>query len=270
MAIINSLAIGKSVKSAGNLTYKTVRGRTIASQRITQNKSNTLFQSLQRGHFSTVSKCITLCQSWIDKAFEPSKYGSARNNFFKLNKDFTLSNFYGNVIGGTMSLAKAFVSCFANYSETTKKQLNYIAYGSAPCLMSETLSTLATVTIDSSEFKNVRSCSFLSVDFPSGISFDKLTFLFFGFSKNEPNMITVGKIVLAKNVSGKVEFDWGNSDSKAAGVFEASSTISDTDGVVSSVIFSPDYSGNDVYACWVVPFFNGKLSRVTVPFVAHQ
>lgn len=269
MAIINSLAIGKSVKSAGNLTYKTVRGRTIASQRITQNKSNTFFQVLQRGHFSTVSKCITLCQSWIDKAFESSKYGSARNHFFKLNKDFTLNNFYGNVVGGSMLLAKAFVACFANYSETSKKQLNYIAYGSAPCLISETFETLKTVTVDSSEFSNVRSCSYLVVDFPTGVSFDKLTFLFFAFSKNEPNMITVGRIVLSKNEEGIVEFDWGNSDSKAAGVFEASSTIAAADGVVSSAAFSPDYSGNDVHACWVVPFFNGKLSKITVPFVAH-
>ena len=168
MAIINSLAIGKSVKSAGNLTYKTVRGRTIASQRITSNESNTFFQVLQRGHFSTVSKCINLCQLWIDNAFEKSKYGSARNNFFKLNKNFTLSNFYGNVMNGTMSLANAFLSCFANYNSSSKaeKQLNYVAYGSAPCLISETLQTLAKVTVDSSELANVRSCSYLGVDFP--------------------------------------------------------------------------------------------------------
>ena len=100
------------------------------------------------------------------------------------------------------------------------------------------------------------------------MEFDKLSFLFFGFSKTEPNMITSGKIVLSKDISGNVEFDWGNSDSRAAGVFEASSVITSTDGVVSSVNFSPDYSGDDVYACWVVPFFNGKLGKITVPFVA--
>lgn len=86
MAVINSLAIGKSVKSAGNLTYKTVRGRCIASQRITQNKSNTNSQQIARNNFRQASKVITILQAWIDLAFEKSKYGSARNKFLKQNK----------------------------------------------------------------------------------------------------------------------------------------------------------------------------------------
>lgn len=86
MAVINSLAIGKSVKSAGNLTYKTVRGRCIASQRITQNKSNTNSQQIARNNFRQASKVITILQAWIDLAFEKSKYGSARNEFLKQNK----------------------------------------------------------------------------------------------------------------------------------------------------------------------------------------
>lgn len=86
MAVVNSLAIGKSVKSAGNLTYKTIRGRCIASQRITQNKSNTNSQQIARNNFRQASKVITILQSWIDLAFEKSKYGSARNEFLKQNK----------------------------------------------------------------------------------------------------------------------------------------------------------------------------------------
>lgn len=86
MAVINSLAIGKSVKSAGNLTYKTVRGRCIASQRITQNSSNTTAQQLVRNNFKLASKIITILQSWIDLGFEKSKYGSSRNEFLKNNK----------------------------------------------------------------------------------------------------------------------------------------------------------------------------------------
>lgn len=86
MAVVNSLAIGKSVKSAGNLTYKTVRGRCIASQRITQNKSNTNSQQIARNNFKQASKVMTILQSWIDLAFEKSKYGSARNEFLKQNK----------------------------------------------------------------------------------------------------------------------------------------------------------------------------------------
>lgn len=86
MAVINSLAIGKSVKSAGNLTYKTVRGRCIASQRITQNKSNTNSQQIARNNFKQASKVMTILQSWIDLAFEKSKFGSSRNEFLKQNK----------------------------------------------------------------------------------------------------------------------------------------------------------------------------------------
>lgn len=34
MAIIRSLAIGKGSKSAGNITFRTVRGRTIVSEKL--------------------------------------------------------------------------------------------------------------------------------------------------------------------------------------------------------------------------------------------
>lgn len=91
MAVVNSLAIGKSVKSAGNLTYKTIRGRCIASQRITQNKSNTNPQQIARNNFKQASKVITILQGWVDLAFEKSKYGSSRNEFLKQNK-FLLEN----------------------------------------------------------------------------------------------------------------------------------------------------------------------------------
>lgn len=87
MAVINSLAIGSGVKSAGNITYRRTRGRTIASQRITKNKSNTAAQQAQRGKFKVMTQFASLIASYIGLAYDKTKYGSQRNNFIKLNKE---------------------------------------------------------------------------------------------------------------------------------------------------------------------------------------
>lgn len=86
MAIINSLAIGAAVKSAGNLTYKRTRGRTIASQRITQNTSKSSAQSSQRDVFAMQARMAKSIASWIDLSFPKTKYGSQRNNFISSAK----------------------------------------------------------------------------------------------------------------------------------------------------------------------------------------
>lgn len=127
MAIINSLAIGKSVKSAGNLTYKTVRGRTIASQRITQNKSNSPSQENQRYHFTKVSRSMALLQRYIDVCYEKSKYGSSRNAFFARNKNFTLGGLIGEVLEGIEPLSSAMLAAL---TEKPIPQLSVIANGS--------------------------------------------------------------------------------------------------------------------------------------------
>lgn len=87
MAVINSLAIGNGVKSAGNITYRRTRGRTIASQRITENKSNTAAQQAQRGKFKVMTQFASLIAAYIGLAYDKTKYGSQRNNFIKLNKE---------------------------------------------------------------------------------------------------------------------------------------------------------------------------------------
>lgn len=86
MAIVNSLGIGRSRKSAGNLTYRTVRGRCIASQRRekTGNPSGNI--SVAQATFSIISTFIRTHASDIDVSFNKSLYGSARNNFYKKNK----------------------------------------------------------------------------------------------------------------------------------------------------------------------------------------
>lgn len=86
MAVINSLAIGAGVKSAGNITYRRTRGRTIASQRITENKSNTPAQAAQRTKFRVMTQFASLISAYIDMGFSKTKYGSARNQFIKQNK----------------------------------------------------------------------------------------------------------------------------------------------------------------------------------------
>lgn len=86
MAIVNSLGIGRSRKSAGNLTYRTVRGRCIASQRRekTGNPSGNI--SVAQATFSIISTFIRSHTSDIDVSFNKSTYGSARNNFYRKNK----------------------------------------------------------------------------------------------------------------------------------------------------------------------------------------
>lgn len=93
MAIIQSTAIGNGKKSAGVLTYRRQRGRTIASQRILTNGSKTVKQVAQRTAFALASKAIAIAAPLVDVTFVKSKYGSARNNFFKLNKEALMEGF---------------------------------------------------------------------------------------------------------------------------------------------------------------------------------
>lgn len=85
MAIISSTAVGSGQKSAGVLTYRRTRGRTIASQRVVTNKSNTAAQALQRKMFRQASHIMSVLAFVINRSTEKSKYGSSRNNFFKNN-----------------------------------------------------------------------------------------------------------------------------------------------------------------------------------------
>lgn len=86
MAIINSLAIGRARKSAGNITYRTVRGRCIASQKVSTAGTRVTTLSLTQAFFSLVNTFMQLHGTDIDVSFNKSKYGSARNYFFTKNK----------------------------------------------------------------------------------------------------------------------------------------------------------------------------------------
>lgn len=85
MAIINSVFMGRAKKSAGNATFRTVRGRTIASQKVA--KKGTIVGTLSRNQFAlaVVSRFASLKALDINASFDPTTYGSQRNAFFKLN-----------------------------------------------------------------------------------------------------------------------------------------------------------------------------------------
>jgi hypothetical protein len=88
MAIIQSTAIGKAKKTAGELTYRKVRGRTIASQRITENNSRTDPQILQRSAFAVTVKIAKSLSPLLATSFQKTEFGSHRNAFMKANKPF--------------------------------------------------------------------------------------------------------------------------------------------------------------------------------------
>jgi len=93
MAIINSLAIGKAVNSAGNLTFQTVKGRTIAREKPTHVANpNTPAQAAQR------DKMRNLVEAWRTFFFQARLfftvipgYGSAYNQFVKMNMPYASS-----------------------------------------------------------------------------------------------------------------------------------------------------------------------------------
>lgn len=86
MAIIRSMGVGSAKKSMGNVTYRTVRGRTIGSQKVA-NRPLTRAEdvSLQQFVFGLINRYMTLHAADIQVSFNKTKYGSERNYFVKIN-----------------------------------------------------------------------------------------------------------------------------------------------------------------------------------------
>lgn len=134
MAIINSAGIGKSRKSQGNLTYKYVRGRTIASSRIIENKSNTPRQDIARQKFAAMSGFVVRQAAYIDAAFDKSKYGSARNSFMTVNKDMLSElSYFNSYIAGETSFFEL-LSVF--FGSPSAKPMSWVTHGTAAALAS--------------------------------------------------------------------------------------------------------------------------------------
>lgn len=83
------MGVGRSRKSMGNVTYRTVRGRTIGSQKIVSGGATTrvpsALQSGRRTVFGLISRFMAIHAESIDQSFNMTKYGSARNYFMKVN-----------------------------------------------------------------------------------------------------------------------------------------------------------------------------------------
>lgn len=267
MAIVNSLAIGKSKKSAGNLTYKTVRGRTIASQRITENKSNTFLQATQRGRFANVSRCISLCQGWINQLYEKSKYGSQRNDFFRVNPNFTLGNMYSNIIGGSVPFVEGFIRSFVIATENSIPQCSFVSKGSLPAIVTESDINTSVEIPGASTVQDVRALTSANIEFPSGISYDKFEFRFFGFSSTGSSFIQE-KVVLKDN-SGTVEFDFDTYNATTAKkAFATSSKVVASNGIVSSVTITSSFeTAADLVCAFMSPVVGGKTVNISAPFI---
>lgn len=85
MAIINSVFVGRAKKSAGNATFRTVRGRTIASQKVAKTGTRVGSLTLNQFALAVISRFASLKAADINVSFDPTTYGSPRNAFFKLN-----------------------------------------------------------------------------------------------------------------------------------------------------------------------------------------
>lgn len=87
MAIINSLAVGKARKSAGNLTFSTVNGRTIAREKATFVRNpNTAGQQKQRARMAAVVAGWRAIASPVKKLWTvKNKYSSEYNAFVSAN-----------------------------------------------------------------------------------------------------------------------------------------------------------------------------------------
>lgn len=86
MAIIRSMGVGSAKKSMGNVTYRTVRGRTIGSQKVANRPlTRAELVSLQQFVFGLINRYMTLHAADIQVSFNKTKYGSERNFFAKIN-----------------------------------------------------------------------------------------------------------------------------------------------------------------------------------------
>ncbi|MDL2257052.1 hypothetical protein LJC06_02460 [Bacteroidales bacterium OttesenSCG-928-I14] len=90
MAEIESTAIGAGRKSLGNITYRYVNGKTIASRRVTKNNSKTPLQIKQRYGFTATAKLAKVLRPLLQIGFDKNKIGSVYNNFMHYNKDLML------------------------------------------------------------------------------------------------------------------------------------------------------------------------------------
>lgn len=134
MGIYKTSSIGVRRKSVGEVTYKSVRGRVIASAKITENTSKTSAQTEQRSAFGIMGKMGKLLADWIDQTFDKTKYGSQRNHFVKVNapvmswlkenKKLSTANYLSQISAALDAGVALFAGYGANFAESEFTQNN--------------------------------------------------------------------------------------------------------------------------------------------------
>lgn len=256
MAIVNSLAIGKSRKSAGNLTYKTVRGRTIASQRITENRSNTAAQGIQRSRFGATAQCMQLFLPYVNNFFEKTKYGSARNQYVKVNTFINLNGLYGEVKEGIVPMSEAFLSLFGRDSGglLLNGSARYASYGTLPCIVKETTVDGDRISIDATtDFKANKSVLFTFTTAPLKKDIKLMSYL----------VSAEGAAEFDAAVPSYKEYTLETTDIAALAALGYKVTVTETDSIVSSILIEAvvpaagDDSAKSVGI--IVPSINNKV-----------
>lgn len=86
MAIIRSMGVGSAKKSMGNVTYRTVRGRTIGSQKVASRPLTRATDiSVNQFVFGLITRFMAIHAADIMVSFNRTKFGSERNYFAKVN-----------------------------------------------------------------------------------------------------------------------------------------------------------------------------------------
>lgn len=133
MAIINSMGVGRSRKSMGNVTYRTVRGRTIGSQKRGANvvtRAPNAVQEQSRALFRAISMYISLHRADVNASFDKTRYGSQGNYFMKLNKQAIRAAVSGVVYGN--SSMEEIVSAIESYATENPKSIFRVKKSGVP------------------------------------------------------------------------------------------------------------------------------------------
>ena len=108
MAIVRSLAVGKSTRSAGQFTYRTVRGRTIVSQKRGPDATSRVVSSAEqevRGSFKAALMLSTVLAPLFDFTSANTPLGTPRNRMTAiLRRKMSLGNKISEYVAGDLSL----------------------------------------------------------------------------------------------------------------------------------------------------------------------
>lgn len=125
MAVVHSHSMAGGKKSAGMITYRSVRGRLIASQKRQGSDaskaaaySNEGLLNVRCSNFAMINAFIAAHRNSINNSFDKTKYGSQGNHFYKVNRlplEAALAEFAQ--VGGVATLSQI-EGAIATYAQT--------------------------------------------------------------------------------------------------------------------------------------------------------